>query len=74
MATTTVEQKQLLIDNEWRASASGDTMDVAVPLQSIDIRKTNLGWDREGRVLVEQPYPLPATITGLTGTLDVTEG
>ena len=37
MATTTVEQKQLLIDNEWRASASGDTMDVVNPATEVTI-------------------------------------
>lgn len=53
---------------------AGDAMDAPPPLVSQDIRKTNLGWDREGRITVEQPYPLPATINGLTGTLEVTEG
>jgi aldehyde dehydrogenase (NAD+) len=31
MSATTVEQKQLLINNEWRPSASGKTMDVINP-------------------------------------------
>jgi aldehyde dehydrogenase (NAD+) len=31
MSVTTVEQKQLLIDNEWRPAASGRTMDVVNP-------------------------------------------
>jgi aldehyde dehydrogenase (NAD+) len=31
MATTTVEQKKLLINNEWRPSASGKTMEVINP-------------------------------------------
>ena len=31
MATTAVEQKQLLINNEWRAAASGQTMEVVNP-------------------------------------------
>ena len=31
MAVTTVEQKQLLINNEWRAAASGRTMEVVNP-------------------------------------------
>jgi len=31
MATTSVEQKQLLINNEWRAAASGRTMEVVNP-------------------------------------------
>jgi aldehyde dehydrogenase (NAD+) len=31
MSVTTVEQKQLLINNEWRAAASGQTMDVVNP-------------------------------------------
>jgi acyl-CoA reductase-like NAD-dependent aldehyde dehydrogenase len=31
MSVTTVDQKQLLINNEWRAAASGDTMEVVNP-------------------------------------------
>jgi aldehyde dehydrogenase (NAD+) len=31
MSATAVEQKQLLINNEWRAAASGDTMEVVNP-------------------------------------------
>ncbi len=31
MSVTTAEQKQLLINNEWRAAASGDTMEVVNP-------------------------------------------
>jgi acyl-CoA reductase-like NAD-dependent aldehyde dehydrogenase len=31
MSVTTVEQKQLLINNEWRAAASGQTMEVVNP-------------------------------------------
>src|SRR5688500_5266732 len=31
MSATTVEQKRLLINNEWRASASGKTMEVVNP-------------------------------------------
>jgi acyl-CoA reductase-like NAD-dependent aldehyde dehydrogenase len=31
MAVTSLEQKQLLINNEWRAAASGDTMEVVNP-------------------------------------------
>ena len=31
MPVTTVEQKQLLINNAWRAAASGDTMEVVNP-------------------------------------------
>jgi hypothetical protein len=53
---------------------AGDKMDAPPPLVSKDVRKTNLGWDREGRILVEQPYALPATVNALTGTLEVTEG
>jgi hypothetical protein len=52
----------------------GDAMDAPPPLVSDDIRKTNVGWDRAGRLKFEQTYPLPATINGITGTLDVTEG
>jgi acyl-CoA reductase-like NAD-dependent aldehyde dehydrogenase len=31
MSVTTVEQKQLLINNQWRGAASGETMDVVNP-------------------------------------------
>ena len=31
MATTSLDQKRLLINNEWRASASGDAMEVINP-------------------------------------------
>jgi hypothetical protein len=34
-----------------------------------DKRVSNLGWDREGQVIVEQTQPLPFTVLGITGTL-----
>ena len=34
-----------------------------------DKRVTNLGWDREGQVTIEQRQPLPMTVLGVTGTL-----
>ena len=34
-----------------------------------DKRVTNLGWDREGQITIEQTQPLPMTVLGITGTL-----
>ena len=34
-----------------------------------DKRVTNLGWDTEGQVIIEQTQPLPMTVLGITGTL-----
>ena len=34
-----------------------------------DKRVTNLGWDRDGQIIIEQTQPLPMTILAITGTL-----
>jgi len=34
-----------------------------------DKRVSNLGWDRDGQVIIQQTQPLPMTILGITGTL-----
>jgi len=34
-----------------------------------DKRVTNLGWDRDGQIIIEQTQPLPMTVLGVTGTL-----
>jgi len=31
----------------------------------------NLGWDRDGQIVIEQTQPLPMTVLGITGTLMV---
>ena len=34
-----------------------------------DKRVTNLGWDRDGQIVIEQTQPLPMTVLAITGTL-----
>jgi len=34
-----------------------------------DKRVINLGWDRDGQIIIKQEQPLPMTILGITGTL-----
>jgi len=46
-----------------------DPMDEAPPPFSGDVDITNLGWDTDGYITIEQPYPLPVEIVCLTGTL-----
>ena len=38
-----------------------------------DKRVTNLGWDRDGQIVVQQTQPLPMTVLGITGTLLVVD-
>jgi hypothetical protein len=38
-----------------------------------DKRVTNLGWDRDGQIVVQQTQPLPMTVLGITGTLMVVD-
>jgi len=40
-----------------------------IPAFTGDKRVTNLGWNREGQITVEQTQPLPMTVLGITGTL-----
>ena len=51
----------------FRTSASP----MGQPISSFtgDKRVSNLGWDRDGQVTVQQTQPLPMTILGITGTL-----
>ena len=51
----------------FRTSASK----MGQPISSFtgDKRVSNLGWDRDGQVVVQQTQPLPMTILGITGTL-----
>ena len=38
-----------------------------------DKRVTNLGWDKDGQIVIEQTQPLPLTVLGITGTLVVSD-
>ena len=51
----------------FRTSASK----MGQPISSFtgDKRVSNLGWDRDGQVTIQQTQPLPMTILGITGTL-----
>ena len=52
--------------------AVADQIPIPVPaLVSEDRRRSNLGWNRDGRIVVEQRQPLPCTILALTGQLEV---
>lgn len=61
------------------ANVSGDQMRYpkntdaigAIPPETDDFRKTNMGWDRDGRVTILQNQPLPLTITALIGVMEV---
>ncbi len=48
---------------------SSTPMGQNIPEFTGDKRVTNLGWDRDGQITVEQTQPLPMTILGITGTL-----
>ena len=49
--------------------SSADEMGAPIPAFTGDKKVTNLGWDREGQITVEQTQPLPMTVLGITGTL-----
>ena len=55
------------IEIPFRTSATA----MGQPIASFtgDKRVTNLGWDREGQITIEQTQPLPMTVLGITGTL-----
>jgi hypothetical protein len=40
-----------------------------IPPFTGDKRVTNTGWDRQGKITIEQTQPLPMTVLGVTGTL-----
>jgi len=48
---------------------SANKMGQPISSFSGDKRVSNLGWDREGQVTIQQTQPLPMTILGITGTL-----
>jgi len=51
----------------FRTSAT--PMGQNIPQFTGDKRVTNLGWDRDGQITVQQTQPLPMTVLGITGTL-----
>ncbi len=51
----------------FRTSAT--PMGQSIPQFTGDKRVTNLGWDRDGQITVQQTQPLPMTVLGITGTL-----
>ena len=48
---------------------SADEMGEPIPAFTGDKRVTNLGWDREGQITIQQTQPLPLTVLSITGTL-----
>jgi len=54
---------------EFRSAA--DPMDAPPPIFSGDKRVTSLSWSHEGQLTIQQDQPLPCTILGHFGTLDV---
>jgi hypothetical protein len=56
-------------DDQLPFRTSADEMGQPIPLFTGDKRVSNLGWDREGKVTIEQKQPLPLTVLGLTGTI-----
>ena len=55
----------------FRTSATPIGQDI--PEFTGDKRVMNLGWDRDGQIVIEQTQPLPMTVLGITGTLMVIE-
>jgi len=53
----------------FRTSATPIGQDI--PEFTGDKRVMNLGWDRDGQIVIEQTQPLPMTVLGITGTLMV---
>ena len=48
--------------------SSADEMGEPIPQFTGDKRVTNLGWNREGQVTIQQEQPLPLTVLAITGT------
>ena len=48
---------------------SADEMGEPIEQFTGDKRVTNLGWNREGQITIQQKQPLPFTLLGITGTL-----
>jgi hypothetical protein len=61
-------------DDEMPFRMANDSMDTSPPLFTGDKRVTVAGgWNREGQLTITQNQPLPSTILGYFGTLDVGE-
>lgn len=52
---------------------TGDLMDAGIPPRDGDYEVTNLSWDRDGHIIIEQPDGLPCTILAVIGQLEVEE-
>jgi hypothetical protein len=53
--------------------SSADEMDSGVGLFTGDKIVSNLGWDRDGFIVIEQAQPLPFTLLAITGTLNAND-
>ena len=49
--------------------SSADEMGQPIPEFTGDKRVSNLGWDKEGQITIQQTQPLPLTVLAITGTL-----
>jgi hypothetical protein len=56
--------------DQMRYPKNTDAIGAFVP-ETQDFRKTNLGWDRDGRVTIIQNQPLPMTVVALMGEIEV---
>lgn len=56
--------------DQQRYPKDTDAIGSFVPVTQ-DFRKTNLGWDRDGRVTITQNQPLPLTVIAIMGMLEV---
>jgi aldehyde dehydrogenase (NAD+) len=70
MAATTIEQKQLLINNEWRAATSGQTMEVVNPATEDVIAAVASAGHDDLNAAVEAAR---AALTGPWGTISARE-
>ncbi len=57
--------------DELQFRLGSDPMDSPPPIYSGDKRVSHSGWDRDGQITIQQDQPLPCTILGIFGTLDV---
>lgn len=56
-------------DDQIPFRTSATAMGQPIPTFTGDKRVTNLGWDRDGQIVIEQTQPLPMTVLAITGTL-----
>jgi len=45
----------------------------SIPKFTGDKRVTNLGWGKDGQIVIEQTQPLPMTVLGISGTLNTSD-